>query len=67
MRCGCPHCGIYMVNRERGLKSECVCPNCLFTCNACMGTEAVPLSHGELELQALLRQRLRELEQEEEE
>ena len=37
MRCGCPECGAYMVQQEKGTQSVCVCPNCFFTCDACMG------------------------------
>ncbi len=48
MRCGCPECGIYMIQREHGLGSGCVCPNCAFFCNACMGTEQPPLDVEEL-------------------
>ena len=58
MRCSCPHCGLYMIQNERGLESRCVCPGCFHTCNACMGTEQPPLSRDELmqniQLRALL-------------
>ncbi len=43
MRCGCPECGTYMIQCEHGLSSGCLCPNCSFYCNACMGTEQLPL------------------------
>lgn len=59
MRCGCPQCGIYMVQREHGLSSGCVCPNCSFSCDACMGTEQPPL-----DVEAL-RDRIEHLRQEE--
>lgn len=36
MRCGCPMCGTYMVQRERGLESGCICPACSEKCNACV-------------------------------
>ena len=62
MRCGCPHCGTYMIQREKGLLSECVCPACNLTCTACMGTEQTPMNTDELSMQAQLRARLRELE-----
>lgn len=48
MRCGCPECGIYMVQSEHGLASGCICPNCGFTCAACMGTAQPPLSREAL-------------------
>ena len=62
MRCGCPQCGIYMVQQEKGLLSGCVCPACLHACNACMGTEQPPMEADELSMQAQLRARLRALE-----
>ena len=37
MRCGCPQCDAYMVQSE-GLSLCCVCPDCGYRCNACMGT-----------------------------
>lgn len=40
MRCGCPACGTYMVQSERGLESGCVYPACLAVCRACMGEGA---------------------------
>ena len=40
MRCGCPECGTYMIQSE-GLRIACVCPECLFRCSACMGTNTV--------------------------
>lgn len=33
-----------MVQDEKGLFSRCICPNCLNTCNACLGTAQRPLS-----------------------
>ncbi len=44
MRCGCSVCSTYMVQRENGLESGCVCPACFFTCSACMGTVQSPVS-----------------------
>lgn len=44
MRCGCPVCGIYMVQHEQGLDSGCVCPHCLHTCAMCLGTPQQPVS-----------------------
>lgn len=40
MRCGCPQCGTYMIQSE-GLDVCCVCPQCLYRCRACMGTNTV--------------------------
>ena len=40
MRCGCPECGTYMIQSE-GINFGCVCPECLFRCRACMGTNTV--------------------------
>ena len=40
MRCGCPECGAYMIQAE-GVHLGCVCPECLFRCSACMGTNTV--------------------------
>jgi len=36
--CGCPECGQLMVHRENGIYSMCICPYCLTTCDACLGT-----------------------------
>ena len=40
MRCGCPECGTYMIQAE-GTLFGCVCPDCLFRCRMCMGTNTV--------------------------
>lgn len=40
VRCGCPECGAYMIQSE-GKDFGCVCPECLFRCRACMGTNTV--------------------------
>ena len=40
MRCGCPECGVYMIQSE-GINFGCVCPECLFRCRMCMGTNTV--------------------------
>ena len=40
MRCGCPECGTYMIQSE-GSELGCVCPNCLYRCKACLGTNSV--------------------------
>lgn len=40
MRCGCPHCGTFMIQEEDN-KSVCVCPDCGYKCNACLGTGTV--------------------------
>lgn len=40
MRCGCPECGTYMIQSE-GSELGCVCPNCLYRCKACLGTNTV--------------------------
>ena len=40
MRCGCPECGTYMIQSE-GSQLGCVCPNCLYRCKACLGTNSV--------------------------
>ncbi|HWS30913.1 MAG TPA: hypothetical protein VN512_12480 [Clostridia bacterium] len=37
-----------MVQSERGLESGCRCPECLNTCNDCMGTAQKPLTAEEL-------------------
>lgn len=46
-----------MVQDERGLESRCICPNCFWTCSACMGTEQTPVQKEGLELIAMLRER----------
>ena len=40
MRCGCPHCEAYMVQSETE-HMACVCPDCGYRCNACLGTNTV--------------------------
>ena len=37
MRCGCPQCETFMVHEE-DRQSACVCPQCGYKCNACLGT-----------------------------
>ncbi|MGI6192184.1 MAG: regulatory protein RecX [Christensenellales bacterium] len=41
MQCGCPVCGTFMGQVERGSESRCICPNCGFTCDACLGTSSI--------------------------
>ena len=36
MRCSCKVCGTYMVQRERGVESGCICPQCFTVCTACI-------------------------------
>lgn len=48
MRCTCQGCGAYMVQEEKGLESRCVCPDCLLSCSACMGTAQQPVSRDAL-------------------
>ena len=40
MRCGCPECEVYMVHAESG-NGACVCPECGWRCDACLGTNTV--------------------------
>ena len=40
MRCGCPHCEAYMIQSETE-RMTCVCPECGYRCNACLGTGTV--------------------------
>ena len=47
MRCSCPNCGAFMVQQESGDYLGCRCPECLYGCNACMGTDSV-LSKDEI-------------------
>lgn len=37
MRCGCPQCGTFMIQKELGA-CVCVCPECGYRCDACLGT-----------------------------
>jgi len=39
MRCGCLECGAFMVHAED--KDICVCPDCGWRCEACLGTNTV--------------------------
>lgn len=36
MRCSCKRCGTYMIQQEQGTESRCICPQCFFTCTACV-------------------------------
>ena len=57
MRCSCQRCGAYMVQDEKGIKSRCICPECFFTCSACVSTEGgKPLDVDSLRMLALLRE-----------
>lgn len=40
MRCGCPHCEAFMIQSETEGQT-CVCPECGYRCNACLGTGTV--------------------------
>lgn len=40
MRCGCPHCEAYMIQSETEHQA-CVCPECGYRCNACLGTNSI--------------------------
>ena len=40
MRCSCKECGTYMVQAESE-RLGCVCPDCGFRCNDCLGTDTV--------------------------
>ena len=40
MRCGCPHCEAFMIHSEEH-DNVCVCPECGYRCNACLGTGTV--------------------------
>ncbi len=59
MRCSCKVCGTYMVQREQGVESGCVCPACFYTCSACVTPEGgQPLSADQLRSVLLSRQYL---------
>ena len=40
MRCSCHECGTYM-NQSEGLELGCVCPECFYRCQDCLGTNTV--------------------------
>ena len=40
MRCSCKVCGVYMVQADSE-KIGCVCPECFYRCNDCLGTNTV--------------------------
>ena len=40
MRCSCKECGTYMVQADSE-KIGCVCPDCGYRCNDCLGTNTV--------------------------
>ena len=40
MRCSCKECGIYM-NQAESSHLGCVCPECGYRCNDCLGTNTV--------------------------
>lgn len=41
MVCGCKQCDTLMVQAEKGLSSQCVCPACGAVCDACLGTNSM--------------------------
>ncbi len=57
MRCSCQRCGAYMVQDEKGVKSRCICPECFFTCSACVSESGgKPLDLESLRMLAVLRE-----------
>ena len=57
MRCSCSRCGAEMVQDEKGGQSRCICPECFFTCSACISTDGgKPLDVDSLRMLALLRE-----------
>lgn len=57
MRCSCQRCGTYMVQDEKGVQSRCICPECFFTCSACVAESGgQPLDLDSLRMLALLRE-----------
>lgn len=46
MRCSCKVCGTYMVQADSD-RLGCVCPDCGYRCNDCLGTNTV-VSHDRL-------------------
>lgn len=40
MRCSCKECGTYMIQAESDHQG-CVCPDCGYRCNDCLGTNTV--------------------------
>jgi len=57
MRCSCQRCGTYMVQDEKGVQSRCICPQCFFTCSACIATSGgEPLDLDSLRMLAILRE-----------
>ncbi len=40
MRCSCKVCGTYMVQADSD-RLGCVCPDCMYRCNDCLGTNTV--------------------------
>ena len=56
MRCSCYNCGTYMVHAE-STHLGCVCPECLYTCSACVTPEGgSPLNPDQLRSFLLSRQ-----------
>lgn len=46
-----------MVQDEKGIDSRCICPECFFTCSACVSTDGgKPLDVESLKMLALLRE-----------
>ena len=46
MVCGCPNCGALMIQEVKGVHSRCVCKDCGYSCDACLGT-ATMIQKGE--------------------
>jgi hypothetical protein len=46
-----------MVQDEKGVQSRCICPECFYTCSACVSAEGgQPLDVESLKMLALLRE-----------
>ena len=55
MRCSCQSCGEYMVQKDQGIESYCICPVCFSKCSMCMGTGTKVQSRDELKATYLIR------------
>jgi len=66
MQCGCPECGMFMGQDVRGASSRCVCPNCGYACDACLGTNTM-MEKGSYEMPASFAAMLEKTEEQREE
>jgi len=65
MRCGCPVCGSYAVQVQRGTDCLCKCPECGWECRDCMANGEEHFAFIDRDKAAWMKRLARELNDEE--